>query len=319
VGGQRKWRVKPAVTLAAAVLVGGLILAAVLLRPGTNGSPSTSSGPSNVAAVKRAAFPVPPRGAVVFSRQMGGNALALGVVPRRGQLALQASVVGSRGEGVPGLSVGFTVHGVAKPAASCGAGCYRAVLPTSGRPVSVQVEIAGRTTTHWDVALPGTWPPRDAAALVARAGRVWRALRSLSFTESLASDTRHRVVSTWRLQAPDRLAYQIKGGWAGIVVGERRWDRPPNGRWVPSAQSRLPQPVPFWAAVADAHVLGKATLRGRSALLVSFFDPQTPAWFKVALDERTLHTLDLHMVTTAHFMHDAYSSFNTAPPVTPPR
>jgi hypothetical protein len=127
-------------------------------------------------------------------------------------------------------------------------------------------------------------------------------------------------VSTWRLQAPDRLAYQIKGGWAGIVVGERRWDRSPHGRrWVPSAQSRLPQPVPFWAAVADAHVLGKATLRGRSALLISFFDPQTPAWFRVALDERTLHTLDLRMVTTAHFMHDAYSSFNTAPPVTPPR
>ena len=29
-----------------------------------------------------AGFPVPPRGATVFSRQFGANALALGVVPR---------------------------------------------------------------------------------------------------------------------------------------------------------------------------------------------------------------------------------------------
>jgi hypothetical protein len=59
-------------------------------------------------------------------------------------------------------------------------------------------------------------------------------------------------------------------------------------------------------------------MRGRSVWLVSFFDPGTPAWFNVALDRQTLRTLDLRMVTTAHFMHDVYSSFNTTPAVLPP-
>ena len=309
---------KPAAALAAVALVGGLILAAVLLRPGV--SAPTATDLSTVPASKRAGFPAPPRGAVVFSREMGGDALALGVVPQRRQVLLQASVVGPQGEGVPGLSVDFTVQSAAKKATACGAGCYRATLSTTGRPSSVDVDVSGGPAMHWRVALPVTWPPRDASALLSRAGRVWRSLRSQSFSETLASGTRHRVASTWQLQAPDRLSYQVKSGWAGIVVGDRRWDRSPKGgRWVPSAQSRLTQPIPFWISVVDAHVLGTAIMRGRSVWLVSFFDPGTPAWFKVALDRQTLRTLDLRMVTTAHFMHDVYSSFNTTPAVLPPR
>jgi hypothetical protein len=79
------------------------------------------------------------------------------------------------------------------------------------------------------------------------------------------------------------------------------------------------QPVPLWVKVADAHVLGTTTMRGRPAWRVSFFDPGTPAWFEVVLDKATLRTLDLRMVTTAHFMHDVYRSFNSTPGVQAPR
>jgi hypothetical protein len=51
---------------------------------------------------------------------------------------------------------------------------------------------------------------------------------------------------------------------------------------------------------------------------VSFFDPGKPAWFDILLDKATLRTFDLHMTTTAHFMHDVYSSFNRAGPISPP-
>src|SRR5439155_764901 len=82
---------------------------------------------------------------------------------------------------------------------------------------------------------PAAWPAPDARALLARAGRVWRALHSLSFREQLASDTRHETRSTWQIQAPNRVAYQVKGGWSGIIVGARRWDRTPQGGgWVES-------------------------------------------------------------------------------------
>jgi hypothetical protein len=266
-------------------------------------------------------FPAPPTGAVVYSRQMGPDALALAVVPRRGQVLLQASALDSQGQGASRLDVRFAVQGVVKTGTACGAGCYRATLATKGRPRAVEVDVRdGPAPTRWRVALPTVWPPRDASALVARAGRVWRSLRSLSFRERLASGPGQTITSTWRMQAPDRLAYQVQGGWAGVIVGDRRWDRPSSGgRWVPSAQTPVTQPVPFWVSVTDAHVLGTATAQGRPVWRVSFFDPGTPAWFSVALDRATLRTLELQMVTTAHFMSDVYGSFNTTPPIQPPR
>ena len=112
------------------------------------------------------------------------------------------------------------------------------------------------------------------------------------------------------MEAPDRLAYQVKGGWAGIIIGGRRWDRPPGGDWKASPQQPVSQPVPFWVTAADAHVLGAATVRGKPAWRVSFFDPGSGAWFDAALERRTLRTLELHMTTNAHFMHDVYTSFN---------
>jgi len=228
-------------------------------------------------------------------------------------------VVGPQGRGVSGLAVAFTVQGTRKSATPCGAGCYRATLDTTGAPPGVALELQGRSSAHWQVALPAIWPPHDAGALLARAGRVWRSLRSLSFRESLGSGAGHVVRSTWQLQAPDRLAYQVSGGWAAVVVGSRRWDRSPGGRWVPSPQTPLTQPVPFWVSVRDAHVLGTATVRGSPVWRVSFFDPDTPAWFYVVLDRKTLRTLELRMITTAHFMHDVYGSFNATPAILPPR
>jgi hypothetical protein len=263
-------------------------------------------------------FPAPPSGAVVFSRQLGSDALALGIVPQGRNVLLQASVLGPRGVGVSGLTVVFTVDGAPARGTPCGPGCYRATLAATGRPSTVSLELRGSAATRWQVPIPASWPPRNANALVARAGRVWRSLHSLSFRESLASGTGHVVRSTWQLQAPDRLAYQIRGGWAAVIVGDRRWDRSPRGRWVPSPQTPLTQPVPFWASVRDAHVLGAASVHGRPAWRVSFFDPDTPAWFDIALDRKTLRTLELRMVATAHFMHDVYGSFNTAPAIQPP-
>src|SRR5205823_4452074 len=129
-----------------------------------------------------------------------------------------------QGEGVSGREVTFVVQGAAKAAAPCGAGCYRALVHVTGRPASVRVDVSA---TRWQVALPSAWPPRDARALLTRAGRVWRSLRSLGFSESLASDARHGTTSTWLVQAPDRLSYRVKDGWSGIVVGASRWDRSP--------------------------------------------------------------------------------------------
>ena len=268
-----------------------------------------AAGPAG--AVRNPGFPEPPRGGVLYARQLGGEALALGVVPGRGGVLAQASVLSGQGHGVSGLSV--TING--RPAPGCGAGCYRVRLADTPGTVTVKVR---RTT--WRVALPGAWPPPDATAIVYRATAAWRALDSLSFSEHLASDAVHATTSTWRVQSPDRVAYRIAGGGpAGIIVGDRRWDRAtPTSKWVESNQLRLTQPVPAWTAVEDAHVLGVETLRGRRVWRVSFFDPGTPAWFTVAIDRRSYRTLETEMITTAHFMHDVYGSFNATPAIRPP-
>ena len=94
---------------------------------------------------------------------------------------------------------------------------YRATLAVKGRPAGVDLVLSGGLSAHWRVALPATWPPPDGAALLARAGTVWRSLRSVSFSETLGSGAGHIAVSTWRVQAPDRIAYQVKAGYAGIA------------------------------------------------------------------------------------------------------
>src|SRR5256885_323163 len=130
------------------------------------------------------------------------------------------------------------------------------------------------------VATPQRWPAAAGSALMARAGRVWRSLRTLSFREQLASDATHSVTSVWRAAAPDRIAYTVTKGYSSVVIGGRRWDRAPGGPWVESSQTApIHQPVPFWVSVANAHVLDSVRLRGRDVWRVSFFDPGTPGWF----------------------------------------
>ena len=299
---------------------GGIVLAAAVLAV-CAAVPGLGHGGARASASRQASFPAPPPNATVYARQLGNDALALAVVPQGGtRLLVQASVIGRERNGVRGLKVRFTVAGTSKPARPCGPGCYRASFAPARNPRTVDVAIAGRTKSPWHVALPPAWRPRDASALVAQAARAWRSLGSLTFDERLASGVNIAVQSTWRVQAPDRVAYQVHGGWAGVVIGTRRWDRAPGAsNWQTSEQTRLHQPVPPWVTVADAHVLGAVTFQGRPAVRVSFFDPASSAWFTLVLDRKTHRTLDLKMVTNAHFMHDVFRAFDSTPAIVPPR
>ena len=291
------------------LLAAGAVVAAIAFRS----KPASLSASTEAALpTSNAGFPVPPKGGVLYARQLGGEALALGVVPNGGTVVAQASVLSGQGQGVSGLSVSLN----GKPAAGCGSGCYKTTL--DGVPKSVTVHV--RSTT-WNVSLPSPWPPRDGTAIVDQATAAWRSLDSLTFREHLASDATHSVTSTWRIQSPNRVAYTIAGGGAdGIVVGDKRWDRDtPKTKWIESPQTVLTQPLPPWTAVRDAHLLGEETFQGHPSWRVSFFDPGTPAWFTVVIEQKTYHTLQSQMITTAHFMHDVYGAFNTTPPITPPK
>ena len=197
--------------------VGGVVVAACVA------SIAASQGGAHASGGREVTILPPPPGATVYSRQLGNDALALAVVPRgETGVLVQASVIGRQRNGVDGLHVLFRIAGTSKVARPCGTGCYRAGFAPARPPRAVDITVADRTKRPWRVALPTAWPPRDAAALVARAARAWRSLDSLTFDERLASGVGVAVESTWRVQAPDRIAYEVRGGWAGIVIGTRR-------------------------------------------------------------------------------------------------
>jgi len=307
--------------------VGALALGAVALvivivlghrTPGpvsaSSAAPAAPSEPAGETPSQNV-FPAPPRGAVVFSRQDGSNILALAVVPGK-KLALQASIVGDQGEGVPNAKVSFDVDGARREAVACGAGCYRATAAAASAPKRVVVMVAHEdgSTTTWPVTIPRQWPPPDASSIVARATRGYKNLRTLVIDDRLASDEKHSVVTRWQIVGPNRLSYQVKNGAAAVIIGNRRWDKVPGRRWQGSAQTPIEQPTPFWQSWKDARVLSSTPAAWR----VSFFDPETPGWYQLVISKPKMLPLEMRMDATAHFMHDVYSGFNTPITITPP-
>src|SRR5712692_3511980 len=129
---------------------------------------------------------------------------------------------------------------------------------------------------------------------------------------------RARRTSSSRLAARSTRpsSYVIGSGPQAVVVGVRRWDRASVGaRWQESSTVVLPQPTPPWVtAPAHAALLGSSIVAGRPAWVISFLEPSTPAWFRLAIDKKTMRTLELRMVAPAHFMHHLNSGFTIKPP-----
>jgi hypothetical protein len=68
----------------------------------------------------------------------------------------------------------------------------------------------------------------------------------------------------------------------------------------------------------DARLLEERVRGGRHELVIAFFDPGSPGWFRIVVDRKTYRTLDVRMVAPAHFMHDTYGPFNAPVSIRPP-
>jgi hypothetical protein len=157
--------------------------------------------------------------------------------------------------------------------------------------------------------------------VIERASRVFRTLPAVDFRERLASNEQTVVRSRWRLEAPNRLSYTIRGGASAVVIGARRWDRGPGGRWLASPQDPLPQPTPPWgeAEISNAYVVGETTVRGSRVLEVAFVDRSLPIWYRAYIEPRSGRTLALDMTAAAHFKSDYYVGFDGPRVIVPPR
>ena len=262
---------------------------------------------------------LPPRGAVVLARGSRGLAVALAVRPGM-PLRLTATIIDGKGGGVDGLDVeliaGRAASGASDAARPCGRGCYTATLPVRA-PTRFAVNIAGAGPSR-SVAfpLPGRWAPAPGAAFLARATRTFAEQRSVLFVERLSSGLGHTIVTTWKLQAPNKLEYAIRGGAGGIVIGRKRWDRPkPGALWEESTSTLLPQPASPWGTrVSNAYVLHTTPRR----VTLSWFDPGVPSWFTGTFERATARPVELRMTATAHFMQHRYLAFDRGVRIVPP-
>ena len=280
------------------LLLACLTVAVALLtdtRPGRDRTALAALPPEPPALPARAAF--------VVAGEDGDRAVTVAIEGSR----TRVTVIGPQGGGVDGLAVMVAGH----PTGDCGPGCYEAELPPPRRRVAVTVD--GRTLV---LPAPAAWPPRPAAALVARATRAFGALKSVSYVERLASSPRNRIVSDFTLEAPNRFSYRIHGGPSAIVIGGRRWDRVAGGPWDETPYSPVPQPTPIWSGPASNAYVVSQTPR---TVTVAFLNPRVPAWFRVRFDRRKLLPQTLQMTATAHFMRHAYSGFDAPRRVFPPR
>ena len=287
-------------------LLAGIVVAVAFL---TDLAPGRELARAVAKPPKPQPIQAPPAGATVLARQAGALAVGLAALPSG---RVEATVLGQQNTGVDGLAVSFAGRGGRIGSTRCGPGCYRSTARVGPGKLTVFV---GRRPVAFRI--PARTEP--ASRLVGRARRVFESLRSVVIHERLASTPTQRAITTWRIEAPNRLAYASSSGTAAVVIGSRRWDKIGRGPWTRSSQSPLHQPAPWWSPRwIDAKAIGWTTAGGRRARLVSFFDPSLPAWFELAVDPRMALPLELKMTAAAHFMRHRYSDFNRPLKIEPP-
>jgi hypothetical protein len=258
-----------------------------------------------------------PQGALVLARQDGTRVLALSVRREAGRVRARVTVLSAEGAGVGGLAV--SVGGVR--AMACGRGCYAASLRRASAVTSLSVGVQGPgdRTSSATFALPRTWPV-SAVATLRKTARTLRSASSVVYRDRLESVPGHAITTSWRVVAPDRLAYTVNNGTCAVVIGQSRWDRESaGGPWLRSLQERLDLPaLPWGAHTSNVYLLDPPPAQRGTAIRFSMFDPATPAWYDVLVDASSHRIRSVQMIAPSHFMRDNYLGYGTASPIRPP-
>ena len=190
-------------------------------------------------------------------------------------------------------------------AAATGPGC-----PARGPARSRSRSCTPNRTTRWTVQLR-------------RPGRRSRLRRSSPGHDDVPRPPRRDLRGAPRERPAGRHQHPLAprgAGQAGLPGARRRGRHPDRRQALGQGRQRqlggvrgdpAAQPTPLWESSTDARILGRTTVRGRDAYDVTFFDSQTPAWFRAKIDVKTDRLLDLRMVAAAHFMHDARTARST--------
>jgi copper transport protein len=202
----------------------------------------------------------------------------------------------------------------------CGEGCWRFVLGDPERRLLATVE--DQDAEH-RVVVPARWEEGGsmrAERLLSRAQRAMRALHTVRTDESLTSGIRgFSVDTTYRFEAPDRMAYRTSSGNRTVAIGERGYSSNDGGPFKPGA---------FGADGFQLDAFFRWTIYGRSVrwldanrrvARIILYDEATPVWYRLTIDRRTDRIVRERMITGGHFMTRRYYAFNQPLRITRPR
>jgi hypothetical protein len=160
--------------------------------------------------------------------------------------------------------------------------------------------------------------------LLDRAQTTMRSLHSIRQVEDVTSGPGTFARTTYRLLAPDRLAYTTDRGVQGVTVGARQFVRVPGGTWqvTPTAAD-----VPFRTAswfrftpyATAVRLLGEHTAGGRRIAELALMDPGTPVWTQLTVDEGSGRVLRDALVLPARLVTHRNAGFDAPVSISEPR
>lgn len=297
------------------------------------------------AAALLVAFPLPPRQLGATQDAQADRASACDPCPQRPAAPDELAVAEQAGtdivatwvRGTPGGMVGevrvLDRRGRPSPVAArvaaveqqaCGRGCW--AIRTRRRLDTLVVDVAGggrtfraRLPIRWDAAAN-----RRATRVLVAAERTMRRLRSVRQIETVTSGPGTFARTSYRLQAPDRMAFVTDRGVRTVIIGDRDWFRTAGTPWERSPERR---PAPFrtrtwfrWTPFSDtARLLRERTEDGRRVAELALFDSGTPAWYRLTIDRATRRVLRARMIAGGHFMSQRFAAFDAPVRIRPPR
>ena len=162
----------------------------------------------------------------------------------------------------------------------CGAGCYGASVASDARAEGRRSRRAARQrddeVARADAATVAAC--RRIADRGARDARVPSAATASPCATGSRPDRGNRCSPAGRSSRRTGSRTRSKNGSSAVIIGDRRWDKLPGGKWEESAQTPIHQPTPFWQSWTNAHLPRRRRSRRWH---VSFFDPKTPGWYEL--------------------------------------
>lgn len=219
--------------------------------------------------------------------------------------------------------VGAAVSVTGAEMRACGRGCLDFRLRGKSPTLRVAVRQGARS---FEVLLPAQWRARESARarrLLIGAQRRMRALRSVTEREVVTSGPGSFASATYRLRAPDRLAYVSNLGSEVVEIGRREWFRAPGLPWRRRpAQGTLPFRTRSWfrwsAYARVVRLLGVRRAGGRRIAELALMEEGTPAWHRLEVDLATMRVLRVRVITGGHFITQRFSAFDVPTRIDPP-